>query len=94
MKFDTNAVKDAIAARARLLARPLRVSDVPEPDRYGVRLSGRRGDRLCALGCHHELGYRLQVVGLEFTGSNATATTNAETDLLIHFLEIGVRYRF
>ena len=42
-----------------------------------------------------QLGYRLQAVnGLEFTGRNAGASTDAETDLLIHFLEIGVRYRF
>ena len=42
-----------------------------------------------------QLGYRLQAVnGLEFTGMNDAVTVGAETDLLIHFLEIGARYRF
>ena len=42
-----------------------------------------------------QLGYRLQAVdGLEFTGTNDGAMVRAETDLLIHFLEIGVRHRF
>ncbi len=42
-----------------------------------------------------QFGYRLQAVnGLQFTGGNDSASTRAETDLLIHFLEIGVRHRF
>ena len=72
--------------------------DVPEPSATDtVRLSGWRGLRLCALTdtVTLQFGYRLQAVnGLEFIGGNDSASTRAETDLLIHFLEIGVRYRF
>ena len=42
-----------------------------------------------------QIGYRLQMVnGLSFTGENAVATVSSETDLRIHFLEIGIRYQF
>ncbi len=42
-----------------------------------------------------QFGYRLQALnGLNFRGSNAMASVNAETDLRIHFLEIGIRQRF
>ena len=42
-----------------------------------------------------QLGYRYQVVnGLEFSGMNANGMVNTETDLQIHFLEIGIRQRF
>ena len=41
------------------------------------------------------VGYRLQALsGLEFTGMNQFASVRAETDLRVHFLEIGIRYRF
>ena len=32
--------------------------------------------------------------GLSFSGENAVATVSSETDLRIHFLEIGIRYQF
>ena len=42
-----------------------------------------------------QLGYRLQAVdGLEFSGRNAMVSTMAETDLRVHFIEIGIRHRF
>ena len=44
-----------------------------------------------------QIGYRLQALsGLEFTGMNpmTMASVRAETDLRVHFLEIGIRYRF
>ena len=42
-----------------------------------------------------QLGYRLQVVnGLEFNGMNQFGSVNTETDLRIHFLEIGIRQAF
>jgi opacity protein-like surface antigen len=42
-----------------------------------------------------QLGYRLQIVnGPEFNGMNQTGTVNTETDLRIHFLEIGIRQAF
>jgi opacity protein-like surface antigen len=42
-----------------------------------------------------QLGYRLQVVnGLEFNGMNQAGSINTETDLRIHFLEIGIRQAF
>ena len=42
-----------------------------------------------------QIGYRLQMVnGLSYSGSNDVATVSSNTDLRIHFLEIGIRYRF
>ena len=42
-----------------------------------------------------QIGYRLQALnGLSFSGSNGMVSTMAETDLRIHFLEIGVRQLF
>ena len=42
-----------------------------------------------------QIGYRLQMVdGLSFSGENAVATVSSETNLRIHFLEIGIRYQF
>ena len=42
-----------------------------------------------------QIGYRLQALnGLSFSGSNGMVSTTAETDLRIHFLEIGVRQLF
>ena len=42
-----------------------------------------------------QIGYRLQMVdGLSFSGANDVATVSSDTDLRIHFLEIGLRYRF
>ena len=41
------------------------------------------------------VGYRLQALnGLEFTGMNQAASVRAETDLRVHFLEIGIRQLF
>ena len=42
-----------------------------------------------------QLGYRLQVArDLEFTGRNAGASVRATSRMRIHFLEVGIRYRF
>ncbi len=42
-----------------------------------------------------QVGYRLQALnGLEFTGMNQAASVRAETDLQVHFLEIGIRQLF
>ena len=42
-----------------------------------------------------QIGYRLQMVdGLSFSGANDAAMVGSETDLRIHFLEIGVRQLF
>ncbi len=111
VKYDTNAVKDEIAARvqALLVANPGQAAalqpilqgldvDVPEPSgtdtvfawQLGAGLGYTLTDTLTL-----QLGYRLQTVnGLEFTGTNDGAMVRAETDLLIHFLEIGIRQRF
>ncbi len=41
------------------------------------------------------IGYRLQALnGLEFSGTGQGVSTRSETDLRVHFLEIGIRYRF
>ena len=42
-----------------------------------------------------QIGYRLQMVdGLSYSGSNPVAMVSSETNLRIHFLELGIRYRF
>ena len=42
-----------------------------------------------------QIGYRLQMVdGLSFSGANDVAMVGSETDLRIHFLEIGIRQLF
>ena len=42
-----------------------------------------------------QIGYRMQILnGLEFTGMSDSGSVRADTDLRIHFLEIGIRYRF
>ena len=42
-----------------------------------------------------QIGYRLQMVnGLSYGGSNDMLTVSSNTDLRVHFLEIGIRYRF
>ena len=41
------------------------------------------------------VGYRLQALdGLTFSGDNGMVSTTAETDLQVHFLEIGIRRLF
>ena len=42
-----------------------------------------------------QIGYRLQAVnGLSFSATSDMVSTMSETDLRIHFLEIGIRYEF
>ena len=42
-----------------------------------------------------QIGYRLQMVdGLSFSGANDVATVGSDTNLRIHFLEIGIRQLF
>ena len=42
-----------------------------------------------------QVGYRLQgAQDVEFTGRNAGASVEATSTMRIHFLELGIRYRF
>lgn len=42
-----------------------------------------------------QAGYRLQAAGAaEFEGRNNFGSAHSETDMRVHFLEIGLRYRF
>ena len=42
-----------------------------------------------------QAGYRFQTGrDVEFEGSNNFGTADSETDMRVHFLEIGLRYRF
>lgn len=42
-----------------------------------------------------QIGYRLQMVGgLAFSGTNDMATVGSDTDLRIHFPEVGIRQLF
>ena len=71
---------------------------VPEPSAtdsaFAYQLGAGIGYALSDTTTLH-VGYRLQALnGLEFTGMNQAASVRAETDLRVHFLEIGIRQLF
>ncbi|MDE0202901.1 MAG: porin family protein [Rhodospirillaceae bacterium] len=71
---------------------------VPEPSAtdsaFAYQLGAGVGYALSDTTTLH-VGYRLQALnGLEFTGTNQAASVRAETDLRVHFLEIGIRQLF
>lgn len=105
VKYDSNAVaqavSDALAAAQGVPAafRPklpegyvpqLSASDSAFAYQAGAGIGYALSDRATI-----RVGYRLQATGdLEFSGENATATVDSTTSLMVHFLELGVRYRF
>ena len=104
LRYDTDALAEAVAtvlARQRSAQAPavdLPDGFVPPPSATDTVLAWQVGAGIgYALSetATLQLGYRYQVVnGLEFSGMNANGMVNTETDLQIHFLEIGIRQRF
>ena len=111
LRYDPNAVKNAISARAAAAApnnpmlqqlvghlAPLGALEVPRlsttDTAFAFQIGAGIGYALSdSLTLH--VGYRLQALnGLTFSGDNGMVSTTAETDLRVHFLEIGIRYRF
>ena len=109
LRYDTGAVAEAVAnalAQAQASQRgiptdmvpPVPVPEVPSlsatDTAFAYQIGGGIGYALSD-STTLQIGYRLQMVdGLSFSGSNAMATVSSDTDLRIHFLEIGIRYRF
>ena len=110
LRYDTGAVAEAVAnALAQAQAPPgtppalVPRIDLPEgtvpsisatDTAFAYQIGGGIGYALSD-STTLQIGYRLQMVdGLSFSGSNAMATVSSDTDLRIHFLEIGIRYRF
>ena len=102
VKYDTNAVAQAVAdelARLQGATAP-RLPDgfVPELSPTDIAFAYQIGagvEYALSDSTSIEVGYRLQNIdSLEFSGENPFASVNSSTDLRVHFLEIGFRYRF
>ena len=104
LSFDTDALKDGLGRQAQanqaLGAALQELEDVEVPTAsatdtaFAWQLGAGVGYALSDTATL-QLGYRLQAVdGLEFSGRNAMVSTMAETDLRVHFIEIGIRHRF
>ena len=98
LRYDTDALAEAVATALRRQPVDLPDGFVPPPSATDTVLAWQVGAGIgYALSetATLQLGYRYQVVnGLEFSGMNANGMVNTETDLQIHFLEIGIRQRF
>ena len=103
LDYDTGAVAQAVAtALAQQAGAPPGfeppIPEVPELSGSDTALAYQIGAGVgYALSdtATLQIGYRLQMVeGLSFSGSNDTATVGSETDLRIHFLEVGIRQLF
>ena len=109
LRYDTGAVAEAVAnalAQARAAQQgippePLPPGSIPDAPplsttdtAFAYQIGGGIGYALSA-STTLQVGYRLQMVnGLSYGGSNDALTISSNTDLRIHFLEIGIRYRF
>ena len=107
LSFDTDALKDGLGKAPEVqalfgnneqLATTLGSAEVPTASATDTAFAWQLGAGASyALSdtATLQLGYRLQAVdGLEFSGRNAMVSTMAETDLRVHFIEIGIRHRF
>ena len=109
LRYDTGAVAKAVAnalAQAQAAQQgipPELVPPVPVPEAPSLSASDTAFAYQIGAGVGYalsdsttlQIGYRLQMVdGLSFSGENAVATVSSETNLRIHFLEIGIRYQF
>ena len=109
LRYDTGAVAKAVAnalAQAQAAQQgipPEMVPPVPVPEVPSLSASDTAFAYQIGAGVGYalsdsttlQIGYRLQMVdGLSFSGENAVATVSSETNLRIHFLEIGIRYQF
>ena len=104
LRYDTGAVAGAVAnalAQAAQPGIPSHLVPVPEAPplsttdtAFAYQIGGGIGYALSD-STTLQVGYRLQMVnGLSYGGSNDELTISSNTDLRIHFLEIGIRYRF
>ena len=103
LSYETGAVAQAVAtALARQAGAPPGfeppIPEVPELSGSDTALAYQIGAGVgYALSdtATLQIGYRLQMVdGLSFSGANDVAMVGSETDLRIHFLEIGIRQLF
>ena len=100
LRYDANALAEAIAGPPlqRFPGGALPEGYVPTPSATDTAFAYQVGAGVgyaLSESATLQFGYRMQVVnGLEFSGMNANGTVRAETDLRIHFLEIGIRQRF
>ena len=107
LSFDTNALKDGLGKAPEVqtlfgqnteLAGALANAEVPTVSSTDTAFAWQLGvgaGYALSDSATLQLGYRLQAVdGLEFSGRNAMVSTMAETDLRVHFIEIGIRHRF
>ena len=103
LDYDTGAVAQAVAtALAQQAGAPPGfeppIPEVPELSGSDTALAYQIGAGVgYALSdtATLQIGYRLQMVeGLSFSGSNDMAMVGSETDLRIHFLEVGIRQLF
>ena len=96
LNYDTDALAAAVADALNQQMPP--AGSVPVPADTDTALAFQIGAGVgYALSetATLQLGYRLQIVnGLEFNGTSLAGSVNTETDLQIHFLEIGIRQAF
>ena len=102
LRYNTGAVAAAVA-NAMAAQQNIPPGMVPIPDAppvsgtdtaFAYQIGGGIGYALSD-STTLQVGYRLQMVnGLSYGGSNDALTISSNTDLRIHFLEIGIRYRF
>ena len=99
LRYDEGELVRAVLSRLPM-SQPLPPGFVPKPSAtdsaFAYQIGAGIGYALSDSTTLH-IGYRLQALnGLEFTGMNpmTMASVRAETDLRIHFLEIGIRQLF
>ena len=104
LSYETNQLAEEIATQLARLLSP-QAPDVRFPEGFVPKPSATDSAFAYQFGAGIgyalseattlQIGYRLQALnGLEFTGMNQFASLRAETDLRIHFLEIGIRQLF
>ena len=102
VEYDGNALAQTIAdVQARAAGQPsqplppgfvpaLSTTDTVFAWHIGAGVGYRLNDNIIL-----QAGYRLQAAGAaEFEGRNSFGSAHSETDMRVHFLEIGLRYRF
>jgi len=92
------AVFGALAATGAPVPPPSQLPPIPKPSAtdtaFAFQFGAGIGYALTDTATLN-IGYRFQGLnGLEFTGMNQAASVRAETDLRVHFLEIGIRQLF
>ena len=98
LKYDSNGLPNALVKASNAQAPDLPPGTVPEISttdtvfayHVGVGMGYRLTDNVIL-----QAGYRFQSASdLEFEGKNAAGNIKVGTGLRVHFLEVGVRYRF